>query len=183
MHPHARLGQAHSSSVARIAAHRREAQLEKAHGTLDSLDTVLQEAVKYCPRAEVLWLMAAKEKWLAGQVPAARDILKLAFDANPESEDIWLAAFKLEFENQVMVRLSLLQYSVAAQHGIPAPCTVRYGAGTKLHHVAISGGSQVLLTRCCIAQCRSRSGRASSWPRREGRGRRGCRRRRRSGYG
>ena len=62
---------------------------------------MLQEAVKYCPRAEVLWLMAAKEKWLAGQVPAARDILKLAFDANPESEDIWLAAFKLEFENQV----------------------------------------------------------------------------------
>jgi pre-mRNA-processing factor 6 len=85
--------------------HRREAQLEKAHGTPESLDAVLQEAVKYCPRAEVLWLMAAKEKWLAGRVPAARDILKLAFDANPESEDIWLAAFKLEFENQVRCML------------------------------------------------------------------------------
>ena len=133
---------------------RREAQLEKAHGTAESLDAVLQEAVKYCPRAQarsaatcatsrpgaldlptlstlvfaaelpvaqscircmrslrssgmdaagraqVLWLMAAKEKWVGGDVPAARHILKLAFDANPESEDIWLAAFKLEFENQ-----------------------------------------------------------------------------------
>ncbi len=52
------------------------------------------------PGPQVLWLMAAKEKWVGGDVPAARHILKLAFDANPESEDIWLAAFKLEFENQ-----------------------------------------------------------------------------------
>ena len=95
-----------ASQLSRCHCHRREAQLEKAHGTPESLDAVLQEAVKYCPRAEVLWLMAAKEKWLAGQVPAARDILKLAFDANPESEDIWLAAFKLEFENQVRANLS-----------------------------------------------------------------------------
>lgn len=84
---------------------RREAQLEKAHGTPESLDAVLQEAVKYCPRAQVLWLMAAKEKWVGGDVPAARHILKLAFDANPESEDIWLAAFKLEFENQARPQL------------------------------------------------------------------------------
>lgn len=48
---------------------------------------------------QVLWLMAAKEKWLLGDVPAARDVLTLAFEANPDSEDIWLAAFKLEFEN------------------------------------------------------------------------------------
>lgn len=84
---------------------RREAQLEKAHGTPESLDAVLREAVKYCPRAQVLWLMAAKEKWLGGNVPEARHILKLAFDANPESEDIWLAAFKLEFENQARLQL------------------------------------------------------------------------------
>lgn len=103
-----------SVELSTTAGCRREAQLEKAHGTPESLDAVLQEAVKYCPRAEVLWLMAAKEKWLAGQVPAARDILKLAFDANPESEDIWLAAFKLEFENQV---------APAARAGrTPLPC-------------------------------------------------------------
>jgi len=100
---------------------RREAQLEKAHGSAESLDAVLREAVKYCPRAEVLWLMAAKEKWLSGQVPAARDILKLAFDANPESEDIWLAAFKLEFENQARPRCLLLCFLVLGSW--PACCS------------------------------------------------------------
>lgn len=32
-------------------------------------------------------------------MPAARSILSLAFNANPNSEDIWLAAVKLESEN------------------------------------------------------------------------------------
>ena len=43
--------------------------------------------------------MSAKEKWLAGDVPAAREVLEQAFIANPESEQIWLAAVKLEAEN------------------------------------------------------------------------------------
>lgn len=43
--------------------------------------------------------MSAKEKWLAGDVPAAREVLERAFIANPESEQIWLAAVKLEAEN------------------------------------------------------------------------------------
>lgn len=43
--------------------------------------------------------MAAKEKWLAGDVPAAREVLERSFVANPESEQIWLAAVKLEAEN------------------------------------------------------------------------------------
>jgi pre-mRNA-processing factor 6 len=42
--------------------------------------------------------MAAKEKWLAGDAPAAREVLERAFVANPESEQIWLAAVKLEAE-------------------------------------------------------------------------------------
>ena len=54
----------------------------------------------HCPRAEILWLMAAKERWTQGDVPGARDVLEEAFAANPDSEDIWLAAFKLEFENR-----------------------------------------------------------------------------------
>ena len=45
---------------------RRAAQLEKAAGTRESLDALLRKAVQYCPQAEVLWLMAAKEKWLSG---------------------------------------------------------------------------------------------------------------------
>ncbi len=43
--------------------------------------------------------MAAKECWLGGDVDGARAILARAFAANPDSEAIWLAAFKLEFEN------------------------------------------------------------------------------------
>ncbi|KAL6303914.1 PRP1 splicing factor, N-terminal-domain-containing protein [Sparassis latifolia] len=75
---------------------RKAADLEKAH---ESLDAILTRAVHHCPQAEVLWLMWAKEKWLAGDVPAARDVLERAFVANPESEQIWLAAVKLEAEN------------------------------------------------------------------------------------
>lgn len=41
------------------------ANLEKQHGTKDSLDELLRRAVTYCPQAEVLWLMAAKERWLS----------------------------------------------------------------------------------------------------------------------
>ncbi|KII86740.1 hypothetical protein PLICRDRAFT_93409 [Plicaturopsis crispa FD-325 SS-3] len=77
----------------------RAADLEKAHGTRESLDAILNRAVHHCPQAEVLWLMSAKEKWLAGDVPAAREVLERAFVANPESEQIWLAAVKLEAEN------------------------------------------------------------------------------------
>lgn len=43
--------------------------------------------------------MAAKEKWLAGDVPGARAVLADAFAANPDAEAVWLAAFKLEFES------------------------------------------------------------------------------------
>lgn len=47
--------------------------------------------------------MLAKEKWLAGDVPGARLVLHQAFDANLESEQIWLAAVKLEVENDEIV--------------------------------------------------------------------------------
>jgi hypothetical protein len=44
--------------------------------------------------------MAAKHKWrVMGDVGGSRRILEEAFAANPDSEQIWLAAFKLEFEN------------------------------------------------------------------------------------
>lgn len=59
------------------------------------------DAVTNIPRqTEVIWLKDAKEKWLAGEVPAARAILQQAYAAIPNSEAIWLAAFKLEFVNQ-----------------------------------------------------------------------------------
>ena len=37
-------------------------------------------------------------------MPAARSILALAFQANPNSEEIWLAAIKLESENNEFER-------------------------------------------------------------------------------
>lgn len=48
----------------------------------ESLEALLQRAVAHCPKAEVLWLMGAKSKWLAGDVPAARSILALAFQVS-----------------------------------------------------------------------------------------------------
>ncbi|KAJ7694595.1 PRP1 splicing factor, N-terminal-domain-containing protein [Mycena rosella] len=65
----------------------------------ESSETLLEKAVRHCPQAEILWLMWAKKKWLAGDVPAARDILEQAFFANLGSENISLAAAKLEIEN------------------------------------------------------------------------------------
>lgn len=44
--------------------------------------------------------MAAKSKWLSNDISAARGILEAAFRSNPNSEEIWLAAVKLESENQ-----------------------------------------------------------------------------------
>ena len=44
--------------------------------------------------------MSAKEKWLADDVAGAREVvLERAFEANPDSEKIWVAAVKLEPEN------------------------------------------------------------------------------------
>ena len=98
------------------------AYFEKSHGTRESLEALLQKAVQQCPKAEILWLMGAKSKWMAGDVPAARSILSLAFQvvkthptkkhinssppfqANPNSEEIWLAAIKLESENNEFTR-------------------------------------------------------------------------------
>ncbi|RKP11767.1 hypothetical protein BJ684DRAFT_12481, partial [Piptocephalis cylindrospora] len=76
---------------------RRAAFLERAHGTPEALEEVLASAVRYCPHAEILWLMRAKELWQgAGDVPKAKLVLREALTRNPASEDIWLAAVKLE---------------------------------------------------------------------------------------
>lgn len=57
---------------------------EKEFGTAETLESKLKDGVRNCPQAEVLWLMAAKEKWtVENNVPAARSILLEAFNANP----------------------------------------------------------------------------------------------------
>lgn len=75
------------------------ADLERHHGTKQSLWDVLEKAVDACPKSEVLWMMLAKEKWQAGEINASRHVLARAFKQNPNNEDIWLAAVKLEAEN------------------------------------------------------------------------------------
>jgi pre-mRNA-processing factor 6 len=208
------------------AVWRAAAALEKQHGSREALDELLKRAVSYCPQAEVLWLMAAKERWLAGRrgvdllwlhgiiyfcshqevscglnsahstarqekleadgddaqhkrpvagnrgtalsgqrvyverrqihcpidwsapltsctsfcrflltcavcfvpcagdVPGARAILAEAFAANPDSEDVWLAAFKLEFENDEPQRARALLAKVRAAAPIYSACSL-----------------------------------------------------------
>jgi pre-mRNA-processing factor 6 len=55
------------------------AAFEKKHGTREQLEELLSIAVVSCPKAEVLWLMLAKSKWLAGNVPLARETLSAGF--------------------------------------------------------------------------------------------------------
>ncbi|KAH7026407.1 PRP1 splicing factor [Microdochium trichocladiopsis] len=73
--------------------------LERAHGSMEELCQALEKAVNACPRSEEMWMMLAKEKWMAGEVDSARLVLARAFQQNPNSEDLWLAAVKLEAEN------------------------------------------------------------------------------------
>lgn len=80
------------------------ADLETKHGTRGALEKVLQKAVACCPKADVLWLMAAKQQWLKGDINAARRILAEAFSHNENSEAISLAAVKLERENKEFAR-------------------------------------------------------------------------------
>ncbi len=94
------------------------AMLEKDHGTAATLEAKLQEGVQHCPKAEILWLMWAKEKWLGGDVPGAREILKNAFATNSQSQQIWLAAVKLEWENDEFERARLLL--LKAREGAPS---------------------------------------------------------------
>ncbi|XP_036139924.1 pre-mRNA-processing factor 6 isoform X2 [Monomorium pharaonis] len=95
------------------------ANFEKTYGTRESLETLLQRAVAHCPKSEVLWLMGAKSKWLADDVPAARGILSLALQANPNSEEIWLAAVKLESENSEYERARRLLAKARASAPTP----------------------------------------------------------------
>jgi len=78
--------------------------------------------------------MAAKEKWLAGNLEGARVILNEAFAANDDKESLWLAAWKLEFEN----RWAMLTYRSSHQ------CSCCEGSGgrkTRTHQsIPGSGG-------------------------------------------
>eukprot|EP00934_Nitzschia_sp_Nitz4_P007841 Nitzschia sp. Nitz4//scaffold257_size48314//42683//45577//NITZ4_007096-RA/size48314-processed-gene-0.38-mRNA-1//1//CDS//3329544469//7831//frame0 len=82
--------------------------LERNHGTPEHLDEVLKSASERLPRVELFWLLRAKERWMAGDIDLARDILTQAFAANPDSERVWLAAAKLEWETGETERARVL---------------------------------------------------------------------------
>lgn len=75
------------------------ADLEKSHGTKEALMSLLDAATKSIPTSSELWMQYAREKWLSGDVHGARRVLGDAFAKNPENEDIYLAAVKLEADN------------------------------------------------------------------------------------
>lgn len=85
----------------------------------EPVEQLLQQAVTSCPKAEILWLMAAKEVWNNGSVENARLILRQAFSENPNSEAIWLAAVKLEWENDEIELARALLAKARAQ--APSP--------------------------------------------------------------
>ncbi|KDN51340.1 hypothetical protein K437DRAFT_221659 [Tilletiaria anomala UBC 951] len=78
---------------------RQAAEIEKKHGTRETMEDMLEKSVTNCPNDEALWLMYAKERRLADDLDGARAVLARAFDKNMGSEEISLAAAKLEAEN------------------------------------------------------------------------------------
>ncbi|KAJ7117894.1 PRP1 splicing factor, N-terminal-domain-containing protein [Mycena crocata] len=82
-------------------------EIEEKAGAGSLKDTLLEQAVERCPTAETIWLMWAKKKWSDGDAPAAREVMERAFTANPHSERIWLAAVKLETDNDIARALLL----------------------------------------------------------------------------
>jgi pre-mRNA-processing factor 6 len=86
-------------------------ELERHHGTASALDEVLEAACQRLPEDELFWLVRAKEQWSTqGNVDKARAILTEAFKQNStgDSEEIWLAAAKLEWESSELDRARVL---------------------------------------------------------------------------
>lgn len=76
----------------------RAAYFEKNYGSRETLESLLQRAVAHCPKAEVLWLMGAKSKWLAVSL-----ILSLLF----KSWIIWgSVSFWVQFNDKQILRFT-----------------------------------------------------------------------------
>ena len=76
---------------------------ETVKGFREYLETLKKNAlVKFCSLYSSVPLICQ------GDVKGARGILSLAFQANPNSEEIWLAAIKLESENNEYERARAL---------------------------------------------------------------------------
>ena len=65
----------------------------------------------------MLWMQLAKEKWQTGEIDNARRVLGQAFKQNPNNEDIWLAAVKLEADNGQTAQARELLQTARAEAG------------------------------------------------------------------
>jgi len=79
-------------------------ELEKTQNDQEKLHAILEEAVQKCPEFEIFWLMSAKEKWMSGNIQGSRETLNEAFSVHQGSENIFLAAVKLERMNNEIER-------------------------------------------------------------------------------
>lgn len=76
---------------------------------------------------------------LAGDVAGARSILEEAFVRNPDSEEIWLAAFKVEFENAELDRARYVLIVAALLRWQPLCFTVTLKTQSWTTHGAYAG--------------------------------------------
>eukprot|EP00963_Diacronema_lutheri_P007363 scaffold649_cov347-Pavlova_lutheri.AAC.2 len=76
----------------------REDMLFAANRNWMEANAFLDQAVKTCPQSTALWLLAATAKKREGDMVGAGQVLESAMSANPKSQDIFLAAFSLEFD-------------------------------------------------------------------------------------
>ncbi|VDN50508.1 unnamed protein product [Dracunculus medinensis] len=67
----------------------------------ESYDQLLSKAVEKCPKAETLWLMYAKSKWMAGDVRGSREILARAFQLESENNEYQRARKLLEKAREI----------------------------------------------------------------------------------
>lgn len=74
------------------------ADLEKHHGTADTLLNVLERAVNACPNSESLWLLYAREMWQSGNPEGARKVLGRSFEALPGNEMLYTRAVDFEVD-------------------------------------------------------------------------------------
>eukprot|EP00127_Corallochytrium_limacisporum_P001099 Clim_evm10s39 gene=Clim_evmTU10s39 len=93
-----------------LLVHIGAADLEIQSEDFEYFNHVVESSLKVHPKAEVLWLMQAKEAYRYGQSNKARQVLSRAFSVNPGSENLWLAALKLEVQDP--------EYSIARVRGL-----------------------------------------------------------------
>jgi pre-mRNA-processing factor 6 len=74
------------------------ADLEKHHGSIDTLLSVLERAVNACHSSESLWLMYAREMWNSGNVDGARQVLGRSFEQLPGNENLYTRAVDFEVD-------------------------------------------------------------------------------------